>query len=1459
MAGGLTDEQVALLATLITDPLVARQVVEEAGIPAGDVPWAAHNPRAFWIEVSRLLADGVIADGVSRLLAVVRDRDLSVPAATSDPLTAALAELAVAVRRQWAEEAALRGVRQPVPLRVRWSSTRRPVAAARDVVLDASDDSDGDGWESSPLTGDVEEIAAAFRCLPHRQLVVLGEPGAGKTVLAMELTLRLLEERMPADPVPVLVSAASWHPDVDHFETFLSRRLMEDYPFLGRLDARRGRDRLPFATQAVRRGRVLPIVDGLDELPGDGHVLAVERLDVYAAADRSLVVTCRGREYEDAVAAGGRILSRAAVVEIDPLGVEAAVAFLSHPAPSRRRWAPVFDRLRTDPEGPLAAVLSTPLMVGLARVAYQAPSVDPVELLDLPGRTAVTRLLIDGFLAHVYPPELPRPPDAPRSGLRRYRSDEAVRWLGGLAEQLYQRGSLDFWWWELAVVPTFDAGLGTRLRASARVLLTAVLVVAGAVGAAAAAIGGVGLAVRAAVVAAVVVSLSAAGAFRSMRLGGYVRPAMPGARRRLANRPRVRVVFGLLYGVAAGWLVGDELLGCVAGVVYGAVAAVMPTVAAPAGRRPRRNTPRLTLRANHRNATTAAIQYGLTGGALFAGVAAALPGPVATVAAGASAATVYALAAAYPAGLWTWTWFRLTHLDLALRGQLPPRLWSFLADAHSRGVLRQAGAAWQFRHAALQDHLTDRARTDHLRRRADAGDERAAERLANRLAGQGRVGDLRTRAEIGDVHAARRLADLLAARGQLDEAIALLRSHPTAGDQLSALLVRQGRVDEAVTLMTPYAGDDWYAAMVLANLLAAGGHLDGLAVRAGTDWYAAVRLAALLVKQGRADEAIRVLEPHAAADGDDTMSNADCRALLAHLLAGQGRIDDLRGRADRGDRTASRRLVGILARHGRLDELRTRADDGDPVAVRRLVDVLVVRGDIEEAISALTPHADDFHLGILLTDLLAGQHRAGELADRAEGGDRSAARRLVDLLAARGDVDELGSRADGGDTHAANRLLAVLAARSDVEQLRARADGGDHDAARRLADLLATQDRLGELRARADGGDAYAARRLAGQLAGQGRGNEAITVLTPHADDVEARATLTDLLANEGRMTQLTALADAGGDHAAHRLADLLAEQGRTSELRTRADAGDWPATTRLADLLAAQGRLDEAINLLRPHADRGERATFSETLGISDLLRQNGLASIADTVTVVERVADGTSQSADQLVEILTQHGRIDEAITLLRRAVDEHAPFALDRLVDFLAENGHIDDAIGQLRARADAFDLDATDKLAELLARHSALDNAVELLKPYADLGFVRSAVKLADLLARHGRTNDAITVLEPYADADYPDAARPLDDLLAKLGHADQLKARATAGDGHAAWRLANLLAEQGNIPDAIDLLARLADAGDQGAAERLADLLAEQGHEADLQARAATGDWPAAQRLTTLPGRARPGL
>lgn len=52
-----------------------------------------------------------------------------------------------------------------------------------------------------------------------------------------------------------------------------------------------------------------------------------------------------------------------------------------------------------------------------------------------------------------------------------------------------------------------------------------------------------------------------------------------------------------------------------------------------------------------------------------------------------------------------WGGYQLARLWLALRGRLPWRLFASLEDAHEKGLLRQAGAVYQFRHARLQDRL----------------------------------------------------------------------------------------------------------------------------------------------------------------------------------------------------------------------------------------------------------------------------------------------------------------------------------------------------------------------------------------------------------------------------------------------------------------------------------------------------------------------------------------------------------------------------------------------------------------------------------------------------------------------------------------------------------------------------------------------------------------------------------
>ncbi|MEV0735736.1 hypothetical protein AB0I51_07160 [Streptomyces sp. NPDC050549] len=55
-----------------------------------------------------------------------------------------------------------------------------------------------------------------------------------------------------------------------------------------------------------------------------------------------------------------------------------------------------------------------------------------------------------------------------------------------------------------------------------------------------------------------------------------------------------------------------------------------------------------------------------------------------------------------------WGRFAVARARLAATSRMPWRLMAFLEDAHRRGVLRQSGAGFEFRHQRLQSHLAGR-------------------------------------------------------------------------------------------------------------------------------------------------------------------------------------------------------------------------------------------------------------------------------------------------------------------------------------------------------------------------------------------------------------------------------------------------------------------------------------------------------------------------------------------------------------------------------------------------------------------------------------------------------------------------------------------------------------------------------------------------------------------------------
>ncbi|MEV6824024.1 BTAD domain-containing putative transcriptional regulator [Amycolatopsis sp. NPDC051102] len=652
------------------------------------------------------------------------DTPAELPTAVAEPPPAhhfdrAVAELAEAVTWQWRAEAELRSLHRPQPIALRWSADVRPGRPA--------------------LRGDLDDIAGTFAALPTPQLLVLGEPGSGKSVLALMLTLELLRVRTPGAPVPVLLSLASWDPRREHLDRWLAARLADNHPAL--LTAREyGRDA---PTRLVLGGHVVPVLDGLDEMPTDLRVAALDALDQTMAGGRALVLTSRSAEYEQVRRESGPVLSAATVVRLEAVDRREALTYLSaRQGTGQDRWRPVAERLRREPGAPLGRVLRTPLMVDLARIAYGRPGADPAELLDAEDDGVLEGRLLDSFVPNAYA-QVPQPPgrNPQTSPSGRYTAAQAAHWLGFLARHLEQARSRDLAWWQLyRAVPV-------RTRSALVGALVAVFfVVTGWVDE------GPGL--------AAIYGVSFGGAaYLTHRFGRAPEPLrtelrFAGAAGKFAGRFALGAVVGVLLGL--GWSLATGLVVLLA-LVFGLVFAVHVWLAKPVDAS-RVASPGTILRNERTGAIALAgsflVSLGLFDGMAFAftaqtrflpvlggryDLALAVAGGLAGALFGffmarGAAAVCYGLAGAIAGGqvfppatnpvlpfvvgvcfgggiglavLVTRAWgnYFVHHVWLAATGRLPWRLMRFLDDAHRRGVLRQVGGVYQFRHARVQERL----------------------------------------------------------------------------------------------------------------------------------------------------------------------------------------------------------------------------------------------------------------------------------------------------------------------------------------------------------------------------------------------------------------------------------------------------------------------------------------------------------------------------------------------------------------------------------------------------------------------------------------------------------------------------------------------------------------------------------------------------------------------------------
>ncbi|MGW2720666.1 NACHT domain-containing protein [Streptomyces sp. NPDC001492] len=550
--------------------------------------------------------------------------------------------------------------------------------------------------------GHLAGIVGYYQGLRPARLAITGEPGAGKTLLAVDLLLGLLAHpgRADTDPVPVRFSLAGWDTDRP-LQEWLAQQVHQQFRDQGIT--------LADAAALVDRHRVVPVLDGLDEMDTDGTpagrrraVQAVQKLNDYQdpVGSAPVILTCRTIQYEDLAALDLR-MREAARIQLDPVAPGQAAAYLTARSTSPDRWRPVIDTLTTAPSGTLARALATPWRLNLAATAYEERHPDtlaylrePDHLLTLGSPSAVR----DHLLARYLPAAAHQHPTRPN----RYQPDQAHHWLAALATHLSATTPASTATGTDLVLHQLWPLAGPRRVRTADTLLAILLALAFT--ALALTQAPIGFSNHQLIGAAEPALLALATVWRASRPGV---PEPQTFQLRLHSAPRRRrLVLGLTLGIGFG-VGGGIVLGLVLGLTFGIVlgttlglglgfaggiVAPLKDVPPTDPRQPVRDDLMFGLALTLAVGFACGLAYGLVGELAY------------------GLGLGFGLAVGIGLGLSGQYWIagagrRYLVFLCCVRGRLPWRLGTFLNWAYEAGLLRISGVAYQFRHRELQDWL----------------------------------------------------------------------------------------------------------------------------------------------------------------------------------------------------------------------------------------------------------------------------------------------------------------------------------------------------------------------------------------------------------------------------------------------------------------------------------------------------------------------------------------------------------------------------------------------------------------------------------------------------------------------------------------------------------------------------------------------------------------------------------